>query len=104
MSELRQYHPSLRVFKIKQTQNGWIFRGDTLKDFVILQNKPKTQQVFQKNVKVSLPKSDHSADAIKGKVLVVKGVSNNVTIEDHPRRGRANEIKKINQRSAFHQN
>ena len=29
MSELRQYHPSLRVLQIKQTKNGWIFIGDT---------------------------------------------------------------------------
>ena len=29
MSELRQYHPSLRVFQIKQSQKGWIFIGDT---------------------------------------------------------------------------
>ena len=25
MSELRQYHPRLRVFQLKQSQNGWIF-------------------------------------------------------------------------------
>ena len=55
MSKLRQYHPSLRVFRIKQTQNGWIFIGDTPKDFAILQSEPKIQQVFGKNV--SLPKS-----------------------------------------------
>ena len=40
------------------------------------------QQVFGKKVKVSLPKSYHSADAKKDKVLVFKGVSNNITIED----------------------
>ena len=40
------------------------------------------QQVFGKNVKVSLPKSYHSADATKGKILVFKGVSTNVTIDD----------------------
>ena len=40
------------------------------------------QQVFGKNVKVSLPKSYHSEDATKGKVLVFKGVPNNVKIED----------------------
>ena len=40
------------------------------------------QQVFGKNVKVSVPKSYYSADAIKGKVLVFKGVSNNIKIED----------------------
>ena len=27
MSELRQYHPNLRVFQIKQTKNDWIFIG-----------------------------------------------------------------------------
>ena len=40
------------------------------------------QQVFGENVKVSLPKSYHSADATKEKVLVFKGVSNNIKIED----------------------
>ena len=30
MSELRQYHPSLRVFQIRQSSKGWIFIGDTL--------------------------------------------------------------------------
>ena len=40
------------------------------------------QQVFGKNVKVSFPKSYHSTDAIKGKVLVFTGLSNNVKIED----------------------
>ena len=82
MSELRQYYPSLRVFQLKRSQNGWIFIGDTPKDFAILQNEPKMQQVFGENVKVSLPKSYHSADATKGKILVFEGVSTNVTIED----------------------
>ena len=40
------------------------------------------QQVFGKNVKVSLPKCYHSADARKGKFFVFKGVSNNVTLDD----------------------
>ena len=46
MSELRQYHPSLRVFQLKQSQNGWIFIGDTPKDFTVLQSEPKMQEVF----------------------------------------------------------
>ena len=71
MSELRQYHPSLRVLQIKQTKNGWIFIGDTPKDFNILQN-----------VKVALPRSYHSADATKSKILVFKGVSINITVND----------------------
>ena len=82
MSELRQYHPSLRVFQVKQLHNGRIFTGDTPKNFAILQSEPKMQQVSGKNVKVSLPKSYHSADATKRKILVFKGVSTNVTIND----------------------
>ena len=41
MSELRQYHPSLRIFQIKQPQKGWIFVGETPKDFSILQSERK---------------------------------------------------------------
>ena len=82
MSELRQYHPNLRVLQIKQTKNGWIFKGDTPRDFAILQSEPKMQQVFRKKVRVSLPKSYHSADAKKDKILVFKGVSNNITLDD----------------------
>ena len=40
------------------------------------------QQVFRKKVKMSLPRSYHSADANKDKILVFKGVSNNITFED----------------------
>ena len=80
MSELRQYHPNLRFLQIKQTKNGWIFIGDTPKNFAILQSEPKMQQVFRKKVKMSIPKSYHSADAEK--VLVFKGVPKNITLED----------------------
>ena len=40
------------------------------------------QEVFGKNVKVSLPKLYHSVDATKSKILVFKGVSTNVTTND----------------------
>ena len=82
MSELRQYHPSLRVFQSKQSQKGWIFIGDTPKDFAILQSETKMKQVFGPKVKVPLLKSYHSADASKSKFLVFKGVSVNITIKD----------------------
>ena len=82
MSELRQYHPSLRVFQIRQSSKGWIFIGDTLKDFAILQSETKMKQVFGPKVKVSLPKSHHSADASKSKISIFKGVSHNITIKD----------------------
>ena len=82
MSELRQYHPSLRALQIKQTKNGWIFKGDTPKDFNILQSEDKMKQVFGPKVKVTLPRSHHSADASKSKMLVFKGVSINITVND----------------------
>ena len=82
MSELRQYHLSLRVFQIKQSQKGWIFIGDTPKDFAILQSETKMKQVFGPKVKVSLPKSYHSADASKSKFLVFKGVSIIIATKD----------------------
>ena len=40
------------------------------------------KQVFGPKVKVSLPKSYHSADASKSKILIFKGVSHNITIKD----------------------
>ena len=40
------------------------------------------QQVFGPKVKVSVPKSYHSADASKGNILVVKGVSSNIILDD----------------------
>ena len=82
MSELRQYHPILRVFQIRQSSKGWIFIGDTPKDFAILHSETNMKQVFRPKVKVSLPKSYHSADTSKSKFLVFKGVSNNITIND----------------------
>ena len=48
MSKLRQYHPNLRFFRIKQTQIGWIFIGDTPKILQSLQSEPKMQQGFGK--------------------------------------------------------
>ena len=82
MSELRQYHPSLRVFQIRQSSKGWIFKGDSPKDFAILQSETKMKQVFGPKVKVSLPKSYHSADNSKRKILMFKEVSHNITIKD----------------------
>ena len=63
-------------------KNRWIFIEDTLKHFAIRQSEPKMQQVFGEEVKVSLPQSYHSADAKKEMVLVFKGVSSNVTLEE----------------------
>ena len=82
MSELRQYHPSLKVFQVRQSQKGWIFIGDKPKDFAILQSETKMQQVFGPKVKVSLPKSYHSAGASKIKYLVFKEVPKNISVNE----------------------
>ena len=41
MSELRQYHPSLSIFQIKQSSKGWIFIGDTPRTLLSCRVKPK---------------------------------------------------------------
>ena len=56
--------------------------GDTPKDFNILQSEAKMKQLFGPKVKVTLPRSYHSADASKSKILVFKGVSINITVND----------------------
>ena len=82
MSELRQYHPNLRVLQIKQTKNSWIFMGDTPKDFAILQSEPKIQQVFGKKLRCHFQGHTTLQTQKKDKILVFKGVSSNITIED----------------------
>ena len=82
MRELRQYHPDLRVLQIKQTKNGWIFIGDIPKDFAIRQSEPKMQQVFGKRLKCHFPSHTTLQTQKKDKILVFKGVSNNIPLED----------------------
>ena len=116
MSELRQYHPSLRVFQIRQSQNVWNFIGDTPNDFAILQSETKMKQVFGPKFKVSLPKSYNSVDASKSKYLIFKGVSNNISVNEFKELldfnkithavciGWTYEIQKIRKRITVHQN
>ena len=66
------------VYQIKQSQNGQIFIGDTPKDFAILQNETKMQQVFGPKVDVSLPKSYDSADAPKSKYYYLQHFSKRI--------------------------
>ena len=75
MSELRQYHPSLRVLQIKQTKTGWIFIGDTPKDFNILQSEAKMKQVFGQKLRSHYQGHIILQTPQKVKILVFKGVS-----------------------------
>ena len=82
MSELGSTIQASEFYRSSKQKNGWIFIGDTPKDFSILQSEAKMKQVFGPKVKVSLPRSYHSADASKSNFLVFKGVSINITINE----------------------
>ena len=82
MRELRQYHPNLKSFT-NQADEKWLdFDRRYSQRFCHPAERTKKVAVLGKKVKVSLPKSYHSADAKKEKILVFKGVSSNITSED----------------------
>ena len=56
MSELSQYHPELRVSRVKDLPNqGFLIVGNTPRDVVILQSETKIIACLGKNLKISLP-------------------------------------------------
>ena len=78
MSELSQYHPELRVSRVKDLPNkGFFTIGNTPRDVIILQNETKMKACLGKNLKISLQKAYQNKD--KSKTLVVKGVPNEFT-------------------------
>ena len=81
MRELRQYHPNLRVLQIKQTKMVGFHRR-YFQRFRHPAERAKNATSSQEKVKVSPPRSYHSADGKRDKILVFKGVSNNLTFED----------------------
>ena len=77
--ELRQYHPSLKISRIKELPKGdFALIGDTLQDVIILQNENKMKAVLATNVKVGLPQA-FQANKEKPKSLEVKGVPADIT-------------------------
>ena len=55
MGELGQYHPSLKISRIKELPKGDIVAiGDSMQDVIILQNESKMNSALGKNVKISL--------------------------------------------------
>ena len=74
MSELRQFHPSLRVSKVQELKNNrFLVIGDTPRDVAILQSANEMKACLGQNVLASLPKAYQTAKAAS-KTLVVKGV------------------------------
>ena len=82
MSELRQFHPSLRVSKVQEPKNDrFLVTGDTPRDIAILQNDNKMKACLGQNVSASLPKAYQTAKTAS-KTLVVKGVPTEVSEKD----------------------
>ena len=82
MSELRQFHPSLRVSKVQELKNNrFLVIGDTPRDVAILQSDNKIKACLGQNVSASLPKAYQTAKTAS-KTLVVKGVPTEVSEKD----------------------
>ena len=81
MSELSQYHPELRVSRVKALPNqSFLIVGNTPQDIVILQSENKMKDCLGKNLKVTLPRAYQNQT--KSKTLVVKGVPTEFTDEE----------------------
>ena len=82
MSELRQFHPSLRVSKVQDLKNNrFLFIGDTPRGATTLQSDNKMKACLDQNVSASLPKAYQTAKAAS-KTLVVKGLPTEVSEKD----------------------
>ena len=82
MSELRQFHPNLRVSKVKELKNNrFLVIRDTPRDVAILQRDNKMKACPGQNVLASLPKAYQTAKTVS-KTLVVKRVPTEVSEKD----------------------
>ena len=79
MGKLRQYHPGLKISRIKELPKGdFVVIGDSVQDVIILQNESKMKAALGKNVKISLPKA-FQASKVQAKSLAIKGVPTDMT-------------------------
>ena len=92
MSELSQYHPELRVSRVKDLPNkGFFIIGNTPRDVIILQNETKMRACLGKNLKIKLKKAYQNED--KSKTLVLKGVPTEFTNDEFKQVLDHNKIK-----------
>ena len=92
MSELSQFHPELRVSRVKDLpKQGFLIVGNTPRDVVILQSETKVKACLGKNLKISLPRAYQNKD--KSKTLVVKGVPTEFTDDEFKQVLDHNKIK-----------
>ena len=76
MSELRQFHPSLRVSKVQKLKNSrFLVIGDTPRAVAILQSDNKMTACLGQNVSASLPKAYQTAKAASKTLVVPTKVS-----------------------------
>ena len=79
MAELRQYHPGVKISRIKELPKGdFVVIGDSVQDVIILQNESKMKAALGKNVKISLPKAFQTSK-VQTKSLAIKGVPTDIT-------------------------
>ena len=79
MGDLRQYHPSLKITRIKELPKGdFLLIGDSAQDVIILQNENKMKAAQGQKVKVSLPEA-YETSKVPSKSLAVKGVPTDIT-------------------------
>ena len=81
MSELKQFHPNIKVSKVMEKKNSSFFIiGDTPRDVAILQSENKMKACLGQNVKISLPKAYQTFQPRKS--IVIKGVPAEVSEQE----------------------
>ena len=81
MSELKQFHPNIKVSKVlERKNNSFLIIGDTPRDVGILQNESKMKACLGQKVQISLPKACQTAKPKKS--LVVKRLPAEVTEQE----------------------
>ena len=82
MSELRQFHPSLRVSKVQELKNNrFLVIGYTTRDIAILQSDNKMKACLGQNVSANLPKAYQTAKTASNSP-VVKRVPSEMSEKD----------------------
>ena len=80
--ELGQYHPSLKILRLKELPKGdFVAIGDSLRDVIILRNGGKMKAELGRNVKISLPKA-FKISKEQTKSLAVKGGRTDITDDE----------------------
>ena len=78
MGELRQFHPSLKIFQIKELSKGdFLIIAHSVQD-LILQSESKMKAALSKILKVRLPKASQT-NKVQTKSLAIKGVPTDIT-------------------------